>query len=85
MHTHSQKYGEELRCHVQSLLFNGKQNKLQIIMTGEENSKLREKGALGKSIKQFPNILLGIRYLGTMSVLKKEKETKLFIICTGLV
>lgn len=53
MQTHSQKYGEELRCHVQSLLFNGKQNKLQIIMTGEENSKLREKGALGKSIKQF--------------------------------
>lgn len=53
VHTRSQKYGGELRCHVQSLLFNGEQNKLQIIMTGEENSKLREKEALGKSIKQF--------------------------------
>lgn len=76
MHTHSQKYGEELRCHAQSLLFNGKQNKLQIIMTGKKSQKAEKEKELSEKYKAVP---------WTVSVLKKEKETRLFIICFGLV
>lgn len=73
--THTARNMEELRYYAQSLLFNGKQNKLQIIMTGKGKSCWRGKGA-SESIKQFH---------GLCQFWRRKKETRLFIICTGLV